>query len=148
MGGRSFIAFLLIVLSNMYLYSKNKNSLSNLFVETGNTSIIHNICISDDEKYMVAVESKEIVIYDINTYVKNSVFTNKILKALKDKKTDTNKDSYISILELSKKLKEPSNSAEYQYPVIRNVGKDVKVEKLKKSEYQIKEIFEFIRGKV
>jgi len=30
------------------------------------------------------------------------------------------------------KSEEPSNNAKYQYPVIRNVGKDVKVKKLKK----------------
>jgi len=62
--------------------------------------------------------------------VKNSVFTHKILKALKDKKTDIDRDSYISILELSKKLKEPSNNAEYQYPVIRNVGDNIRLEKV------------------
>ncbi len=63
--------------------------------------------------------------------IKNGVFTYRILQALKDHTIDTNKDSLISILELSKKLKEPSNNANYQYPVIRNVGKDVELERVK-----------------
>lgn len=57
--------------------------------------------------------------------IHNGVFTYKILQALRNKTTDTNKDKTISILELSKKLKEPTNNADYQYPVIRNVGSDV-----------------------
>jgi len=63
--------------------------------------------------------------------IKNGVFTYRILQTLKDKSTDLNKDKTISILELSKKLKEPQDNTDYQYPVIRNVGKDVGLEKLK-----------------
>ena len=63
--------------------------------------------------------------------IKNGVFTHRILQAMRDNTTDANKDSLISILELSKKLKEPSNNADYQYPVIRNVGKDVELERVK-----------------
>ena len=62
--------------------------------------------------------------------IKNGVFTYRILEALKDHTIDTNKDSLISILELSKKLKEPANNVDYQYPVIRNVGKDVDLERI------------------
>lgn len=62
--------------------------------------------------------------------IKNGVFTHKILQAMKSKQTDANKDSLISILELSKKLKEPANNADYQYPVIRNVGKDIELERI------------------
>jgi WD40 repeat protein len=65
---------------------------------------------------------------DIN--VKNSVFTHKILQALKDTITDKNKDNIISVIELSTKLKESKNSNSYQYPVIRNVGKDVGLERV------------------
>ncbi len=57
--------------------------------------------------------------------IHNGVFTYKILQALRNKTTDSNKDKIISILELSKKLKETTNNADYQYPVIRNVGSDV-----------------------
>jgi len=57
--------------------------------------------------------------------IHNGVFTYKILQAMRNKTTDSNNDKTISILELSKKLKEPTNDADYQYPVIRNVGSDV-----------------------
>jgi hypothetical protein len=62
--------------------------------------------------------------------VKNSVFTHKILQALKDTKTDKNQDHVISVIELSDKLKEDPDNNSYQYPVIRNVGKDVGLEKV------------------
>ncbi|WP_419770300.1 MAG: hypothetical protein ACNI3C_00460 [Candidatus Marinarcus sp.] len=62
--------------------------------------------------------------------VKNGVFTYKILSKLKEKSTDKNKDSFISIIELSEKLKEPSNNEEYQYPIIRNVGGDILIRKV------------------
>jgi len=62
--------------------------------------------------------------------VKNSVFTAKILKALKDKTTDANKDNTITVIELSKKLKASQHTTDYQYPVIRNVGKDVGLERV------------------
>lgn len=62
--------------------------------------------------------------------VKNGVFTHKILQALKNNKIDKNKDKFISIIELSDKLKEPSNNADYQYPIIRNVGSDILVKKV------------------
>jgi len=62
--------------------------------------------------------------------VKNSVFTAKILKALKDKTTDANKDNTITVIELSKALKASQHTTDYQYPVIRNVGKDVGLERV------------------
>lgn len=62
--------------------------------------------------------------------IHNGVFTHRILQAMKDKTTDTNKDSLISVLELSKKLKEPNNNTDYQHPVIRNVGNDIQLEKI------------------
>ena len=65
-----------------------------------------------------------------NPNIKHSMFTYKILQALKSKKTDLNRDNYISILELSKVLKESQESNSYQYPIIRNVGRDVRVEKV------------------
>ncbi len=64
--------------------------------------------------------------------IKNGVFTHRILQAMKDKTTDKDKDSFISILELSQKLKEPANNTDYQHPVIRNVGSDVKLERIQK----------------
>ena len=57
--------------------------------------------------------------------IKNSVFTHQILQALKEKKTDKNKDNIISIIELSDQLRKQSNDTDKQYPVIRNVGGDV-----------------------
>ena len=58
--------------------------------------------------------------------VKNGAFTAKILSTLKDKATDKDKDGRISVIELSDKLKEGSVSTA-QYPVIRNVGRDVQI---------------------
>jgi len=57
-------------------------------------------------------------------------FTQRVLKTLRDTSSDKNKDGFISIIELSKSLKEPQNSVEYQYPVIRNVGGDVLLRKV------------------
>ena len=66
----------------------------------------------------------------VSSNVKNGVFTYHILEAINDSKTDSNSDKFISIIELSNKLKEPANNADYQYPIIRNVGNDVMIEKL------------------
>ena len=63
--------------------------------------------------------------------IKNGVFTHRILEALKSKKTDKNNDNLVSVLELSKKLREPQGNSEYQYPVIRNVGKDIWLSNIK-----------------
>jgi hypothetical protein len=65
-----------------------------------------------------------------NENVKNSVFTHKILQALKDKTTDKNKDNIISVVELSDRLRVHQGNNNYQYPVIRNVGKDAGVTKV------------------
>jgi len=62
--------------------------------------------------------------------VKNGVFTHQILTALKDKETDTNKDNTVSIIELSARLKAQAHTIEKQYPIIRNVGGDVKLREL------------------
>ncbi|MDD3009353.1 MAG: caspase family protein [Arcobacter sp.] len=62
-----------------------------------------------------------------NPNIKHGVFTNNILTALESKKTDENGDKKISILELSKVLRNPEFITEYQYPIIRNVGQDTKV---------------------
>jgi len=59
--------------------------------------------------------------------IKNGVFTYQILTALKDKETDTNNDNSISIIELSARLKAQAHTIEKQYPIIRNVGGDVKI---------------------
>jgi hypothetical protein len=65
-----------------------------------------------------------------NPDIKHGVFTNNILDALNSKKTDENNDRKISIIELSKVLKNPEFTTEYQYPIIRNVGQDTKVRDL------------------
>lgn len=66
-----------------------------------------------------------------NPNIKHGVFTNNILTALKDKNTDKNKDRTISVIELSKILQEPKYIVDRQYPIIRNVGNDIKVRDLK-----------------
>jgi len=63
--------------------------------------------------------------------VKHGVFTNNILNILKSKKTDNNSDGWISIKELSNKLKEPEYSVEHQFPIIRNVGQDTNIKRVK-----------------
>lgn len=62
--------------------------------------------------------------------VKHGVFTNNILKALQTKGTDKNKNGKISIVELSKTLKEPEYSVNHQFPIIRNVGEDTYIKKI------------------
>jgi uncharacterized caspase-like protein len=62
--------------------------------------------------------------------IQHGVFTYKILQLLKDRVTDMNGDNMISIFELSKKLKEKEYNEVYQYPVIRNVGSDIILEKV------------------
>ena len=64
--------------------------------------------------------------------IKHGVFTNNILKALKRKTTDENKNGKISIIELSKALQEPEYSVNHQFPIIRNVGEDTYIKKVKK----------------
>jgi len=66
----------------------------------------------------------------VDKNIKNGVFTYKILQALKDKSVDKNHDNIVTILELSKKLKESKYNTDYQYPVIRNVGNDIQLEKI------------------
>jgi len=63
--------------------------------------------------------------------VKHGVFTNNILKALNSKTTDKNKNKKISIVELSKTLQEPKYEVEHQFPIIRNVGEDTYIKKVK-----------------
>jgi hypothetical protein len=63
--------------------------------------------------------------------VKHGVFTNNILKALNEKTTDKNKNNKISIVELSETLQEPKYSVEHQFPIIRNVGEDTYIKKIK-----------------
>jgi hypothetical protein len=62
--------------------------------------------------------------------IKHGVFTYKILEALKEKTTDLNRDNVISVIELSKKLKKAGSNTDYQYPVIRNVGNDILLERI------------------
>lgn len=62
-----------------------------------------------------------------NPNIKHGVFTNNILKALNSRSTDKNRDSKISVIELSKVLKDPKFISKEQYPVIRNVGYDTKL---------------------
>ena len=63
---------------------------------------------------------------------KVNTFTQRILRAMEDKTTDTNSDNLISIVEISNKLKSNMNEVEYQYPIIRNVGSDVKLLEVRK----------------
>ena len=60
-----------------------------------------------------------------NPNIKNGLFTDRVLSALKSQETDKNGDGVISIIELSNRLKEPQEGSEYQHPIIRNVGGDV-----------------------
>jgi len=62
--------------------------------------------------------------------VKNGVFTHRILEALRSRGTDLNKDNFISIKEVSTELRKPQSNSEFQYPVIRNVGSDVRLERV------------------
>jgi len=64
--------------------------------------------------------------------VKHGVFTNNILKALKNKMTDKNKNGKISIIELSKTLQEDQYRVEHQFPIIRNVGEDTYIKKVRR----------------
>lgn len=63
----------------------------------------------------------------------HGVFTNEILASLKNPFNDTNKDGFVSIIEVSnnliKRQQEEENNA--QMPVIRNVGNDIFVKKIK-----------------
>ena len=62
---------------------------------------------------------------------KVETFTQRVLKAMNNKSSDTNGDGFVSIVELSKNLKDNQESVEYQYPVIRNVGGDVRLVRVK-----------------
>jgi len=62
--------------------------------------------------------------------VKNGVFTHRILEALRSRGTDLNQDNFISIKEVSTELRKPQSNSEFQYPVIRNVGSDVVLERV------------------
>jgi len=63
--------------------------------------------------------------------VKHGLFTNKILKALDNKNTDKNKDGWISVVEVSEKLQEPAKDTEFQFPIIRNIGQDINIKKVR-----------------
>ncbi|MEA2028247.1 MAG: caspase family protein, partial [Campylobacterota bacterium] len=65
-----------------------------------------------------------------NPNIKNGVFTYQILNAMSDSTTDQNRDSLISIKELSQKLREEGETTNFQRPIIRNVGRDIIVEKI------------------
>ena len=62
--------------------------------------------------------------------IKNGVFTYRVLEALKNRETDINHDDFISVIELSKELKKPQSNADFQYPVIRNLGSDIRLERV------------------
>ncbi|MBA3025263.1 MAG: hypothetical protein FP820_02510 [Sulfurimonas sp.] len=63
--------------------------------------------------------------------VQHSIFTNNILKALDNKSTDIANNGWVSVVELSQKLQEPENSAQHQFPIIKNVEQDRNIHKLK-----------------
>jgi len=62
--------------------------------------------------------------------IKNGVFTHRVLTALRNRATDINSDNFITVKEVSKELRKPQSNADFQYPVIRNVGSDVRLEKI------------------
>ena len=67
-----------------------------------------------------------------NDQAKHGAFTYNILQALHDKNTDKNRNKKISIVELSTVLKEPKYTEEHQFPVIRNIGADTYIKKVKR----------------
>lgn len=67
--------------------------------------------------------------FESDTY-QHSNFTYSILQALSTQKSDENRDGYISIIEASKAIKAQKSLQEKQYPVIQNIGKDIKIIKL------------------
>lgn len=60
--------------------------------------------------------------------IKNGVFTYNILQSLKDNSSDKNSDGFISVIELSDKLKQ--RSLKYQYPIIKNIGSDTEIKSI------------------
>ena len=81
--------------------------------------------------HMLLATTKGAYAFEPNDKSKNVMtFTQRILKTLRDKSSDKDGDGFVSIVELSKSLKEPQNVVEYQYPVIRNVGGDVKLRRV------------------
>ena len=67
-----------------------------------------------------------------NEKAKHGAFTNNILKALRSRSTDKNHNKKISIIELSTTLKEPKYTEDHQFPVIRNIGADTYIKKVKR----------------
>lgn len=63
-----------------------------------------------------------------NDEYKHSNFTYHILNSIKNKETDKNKDGFISVIELSDKLRN-LDSNEKQFPVIQNIGNDINLNK-------------------
>ncbi|MCT7646869.1 caspase family protein, partial [Aliarcobacter butzleri] len=63
-----------------------------------------------------------------NNEYKHSNFTYHILDSMKNKETDKNKDGFISVIELSDKLRN-LDSNEKQFPVIQNIGNDINLNK-------------------
>ncbi|HIP36222.1 MAG TPA: caspase family protein [Crocinitomix sp.] len=81
--------------------------------------------------HMLLATTKGAYAFEPNDKSKNVMtFTQRILKTLRDKSSDKDGDGFVSVVELSKSLKEPQNVVEYQYPVIRNVGGDVKLRRV------------------
>lgn len=66
-----------------------------------------------------------------NQEVQHGAFTYQILSSLTNKKNDINKDGFISIIEVSEELKkqQQDNILKEQFPVIRNVGNDVLIQR-------------------
>lgn len=63
-----------------------------------------------------------------NNEYKHSNFTYQVLNAINNSELDKNKDGFISIIEISDKLKS-LDSDEKQFPVIQNIGNDIKLNK-------------------
>jgi hypothetical protein len=63
-----------------------------------------------------------------NNEYKHSNFTYHILDSMKNKETDKNKDGFISVIELSDKLRNLDTN-EKQFPVIQNIGNDINLNK-------------------
>jgi len=64
-----------------------------------------------------------------NDKVRHSNFTYQIMQALQNVKTDKNKDGYASIIEISNSVKKQNSQNVKQFPVIQNIGRDVKLKR-------------------
>jgi len=60
--------FYLLALIFVFAHSSNSIKLSEVIVETGNSRIIEKIALSNKSKYLISIDKKTMVIYDIKTH--------------------------------------------------------------------------------